>query len=386
MIGVTRVLDSAIAEEIKSFGETILVLQGGGALGAYQVGVFEALAEIGLEPDWVIGTSIGAINGSIIAGNAPSDRLENLNAFWDHITQFDPFKFSTSDASALALNFSTLAFGLPGFFRPNPMAMFNPFLELGPDKAGYYSTDPLRETLSDLIDFERINRGDTRLTVGAASVSDSEMHYFDSNDDAFSLDHTMASGALPPAFPPVRIKGQLYWDGGILSNTPVEYVFDARPRRNAFVISVQLWNHLGDEPQSVWQALNRQKDLQFSSRVEAHITRQRQIHRLRHIIAELAAKLPDDPEVREATSALAGHGCNTRMHLVRLLAAPLPAENHLKDVDFSPDGIRSRRDAGLRDTRKMLKQAPWRHDFDESEGLVLHDCVAGNVYEPPAPI
>jgi NTE family protein len=183
----------------------------------------------------------------------------------------------------------------------------------------------------------------------------------------------MASGALPPAFPAVRIDDELYWDGGILSNTPVEAVFDDNPRRDSVVFAVHIWNPNGPEPTSIAEVMNRQKDLQYASRAETHIARQRQIHKLRHIIADLAKRLPDaakaDPMVREA----AGYGCVTRMHVVRLLAPNLGSEDHSKDIDFSRAGIEARWQAGLADTRRALQQKPWTAEADPLEGFLLHE-------------
>ena len=189
----------------------------------------------------------------------------------------------------------------------------------------------------------------------------------------------MASGALPPAFPAIRIDGALYWDGGILSNTPVEAVFDDKPRRSGLVFAVHIWSPNGPEPDSIWKVMSRQKDLQYSSRASSHIARQKQIHRLRHIIAELSKRLPksalDDPELRD----LASYGCLTRMHVVRLLAPPIHGEDHTKDIDFSPDGIRARWDAGYTDTNRVLADRPWTRDFDPIEGFILHEARAGQM-------
>jgi len=374
--------DPDLVAEVQALGGVILVLQGGGALGAYQIGVYQALSEAGIQPDWVIGTSIGAINGSIIGGNGPEDRMAKLATFWDRIEQFDPFRLGYPDAAAFGRNMSTLAFGLQGFFRPNPVAMLNPMAQLGPNDAGFYSTEPLRHTLDDLMDYGWVNEHKTRLTVGAASVTDSEMTYFDSALEPLGLDHTMASGALPPAFPPVRVGNKLYWDGGMLSNTPIEYVLDLKERKDALVISVQLWHPHGSEPNSVWEALNRQKDLQFSSRAETHIKRQRELHRLRHVISELKKKVPQDASLLDSIKDLTDYGCPTRLHVVRLLAPALPGETQFKDIDFSPNGIRTRRDAGYQDTQAMLKQAPWKDPFNVHDGLVLHDCHKGMIHTP----
>ena len=209
----------------------VLVLQGGGALGAYQAGVYQALHEAGITPDWVIGTSIGAINAALIAGNAPDHRIARMQEFWKRVAH-DPVVAAFGALPWIGpqlATMATMANGLPAFFRPNPLAFLGSNWPLGAERAAYYATDALRDTLSDLIDFERINAGPCRLTVGAANLRTAEMRYFDSRDTQLDVRHVMASGALPPGFPAVRIDGELYWDGGILSNTPVEAVFDDNP-------------------------------------------------------------------------------------------------------------------------------------------------------------
>src|SRR5690349_21447648 len=296
-------------------GQVVLVLQGGGALGAYQVGVYQAMHEAGIEPDWVIGTSIGAINAALIAGNQPGDRLEKLRTFWSRVEQ-------------RGSNFSTVAFGIPPFFVPNPFAWLSAHAQLGVERAAYYSTSPLRETLADLVDLERIAGKYTRLTVGAVNVRNGEMRYFDSRDEIVHLDHVLASGALPPAFPAVRIDGDPYWDGGIYSNTPIEAVLDDKPRQDSVIFTVHMWNPEGPEPETLWQVMGRQKDIQYASRARSHIARQKQIHHLRHIIRELEQRIPDRarsaPDVRE----LASWGCGTTMHVARLVAPKVDGEDH----------------------------------------------------------
>jgi NTE family protein len=194
----------------------------------------------------------------------------------------------------------------------------------------------------------------------------------------------MASGALPPGFPPVRIDGELYWDGGILSNTPVEVVFDDNPRRDSLVFAVHIWNPHGPEPETIWEVLNRQKDVQYSSRDVSHIARQRQIHRMRHIIAELSKLVPEDRRNSNLFADLKSYGCLTRMHVVRLLAPALDHEDHSKDIDFSASGIRRRREAGYGDTMRTLDKAPWRNPVDELEGFVLHEASGGEMVVSPA--
>ncbi len=195
----------SLKAEMAQYGQSVLVFQGGGALGAYQVGVYQALHEAGIEPDWVIGTSIGAINASIIAGNAPGDRLDRLTEFWKRVEHGHIFETPAQDLFGSLFNpmrtMSAIMGGIPSFFTPNPLAFLSPHVPLGSEGAGYYSTDPLRKTLIDLTDFNLINRGDTRLTVGAANVRTSEMRYFDSRDMPLDPRHVLASGALPPHSP-----------------------------------------------------------------------------------------------------------------------------------------------------------------------------------------
>ena len=362
-------------------GQRVLVLQGGGALGAYQVGVYQALHEAGIEPDWVVGTSIGAINASLIAGSEPADRLDRLEEFWCRVEHGPLHRLfgAMPVFGPLVANMLTMSAGIPAFFQPNPMAFLGPHVPLGADAAGYYDTAQLRATLSDLVDFDRINRKQTRLTVGAANVGTGEMRYFDSRAMTLDVRHVMASGALPPAFPAVRIDDELYWDGGILSNTPVETVFDDNPRQSSLVFAVHIWNPHGSEPATMWQVTNRQKDIQYSSRAVSHIARQKQIHRLRHVIAELVGRLPEAERQSADVQQLAGFGCLTRMHVVRLLAPSLEGEDHTKDIDFSPAGIRSRREAGYADTSRVLELAPWSGDFDPIEGFILHEARPGAV-------
>ncbi|OAF11342.1 patatin-like phospholipase family protein [Bradyrhizobium neotropicale] len=356
-------------------GQVVLVLQGGGALGSYQAGVYQALHEAGIEPDWIIGTSIGAINASLIAGNEPQDRLARLKEFWKRMEQNPIWNLRTAfpGFNEKLAYWSTITNGIPGFFRPNPLAHAGDSFPLGADHAGFYSTAPLEKTLLELVDFSRVNGCAPRLTVGAAHVRTSRMRYFDSRDGELTVKHVMASGALPPAFPAIRIDGELYWDGGILSNTPTEAVFDDNPRKDSLIFAVHLWNPVGAEPTTMAEVLNRHKDVQYSSRIASQIARQQQAHRLRHVINQLAARLPEsernDPAVRELVS----YGCPTRMHVVRLLTPQLDHETHTKDIDFSPSGIMRRWDAGYAHTSSVLARAPWVGEFDPLSGVVLHE-------------
>jgi NTE family protein len=375
---VAKIADARRSDKSKpSDQQVVLVLQGGGALGAYHAGVYHALHEYGIEPDWIIGTSIGAINASLIAGNARGDRLERLKVFWSRMSYRPAFAVPnwTGLPDTLAY-WQTLLRGIPSFFKPNPGAFLGTHVPLGADNAGFYTTAPLEKTLLELVDFSLVNKCKPRLTVGAAHVRTSMMKYFDSRDTEIGVKHVLASGALPPAFPAVRIDGELYWDGGILSNTPTEAIFDDNPRKSSLIFAVHLWNPMGDEPETIWDVLNRHKDIQYSSRVASHIARQRQIHHMRHIINDLGKLLPEDMRARSDVRELTGYGCPTVMHVVRLLAPRLENENHTKDVDFSPGSIHTRWEAGFTNTMRALEQAPWENEFDPLDGVILHEPKA----------
>lgn len=358
-------------------GQAVLVLQGGGALGAYQVGVYQALHEAGIEPDWVIGTSIGAINAAVIAGNQPENRLARLLELWkrfEQAPQFQPFPYWPGFGNGFA-NFSTLLRGIPGFFSPRLPAWGGLQAKVGLDAASYYSTAPLRETLAELVDPEILGK-QLRLTVGAVNVTSGAMRYFDSRDAALGLEEVMASGALPPGFPAIRVDGEAYWDGGLYSNTPIEAVLDDHPRRSSLIFGVNVWQPTGLEPESIWQVLGRQKDIQYASRADSHIARQKQIHRLRHVIRELANRLSEKETNTPECKELVSWGCGTLMHVVRLLAPALDGEDYMKDLDFSAAGIRFRREAGLADARRMIGRAPWEAPVDPMEGVIVHELSA----------
>jgi NTE family protein len=356
--------------------QVVLVLQGGGALGAYQAGVYQGLHEAGVEPTWVVGTSIGAINAALICGNSPQTRLARLQEFWDRIgseRQLDTASAWAGFAGSWS-NVSTMLTGVRGFFEPSPQAaLWGTRAALGLERAAFYSTEPLKRTLGELVDFDYINGRHTRLTVGAVSVRSGDMKYFDCGHMRIGLEHIMASGALPPAFPAVRVEGEPFWDGGIYSNTPIEVVLDDMPRRDALIFAVNVWQPEGSEPVTIWQVLGRHKDIQYASRAKSHVARQQQLHRLRHIISELAARLPETERSEASVREMTSYGCKTTMHLVNLLVPRLDNEDHTKDIDFSRAGIRARWQAGLADAMRAVAAAPWRQQADPLDGVVVHD-------------
>lgn len=355
--------------------QVVLVMQGGGALGAFQAGVYEAMHEAGIEPDWVVGTSIGAINGAIIAGNVPENRLPRLKEFWNVVAKGAA---ATSCWNAFGLGnlmhkLTTVSHGIPGFFEPNPRSWLGGHTPLGVAEAGYYSTAPLRRTLRELVDFDHLAKGTTRLALGAVNVCSGRMRYFDSRDDVLNLDHVMASGALPPAFPAIMIDGEPYWDGGIYSNTPIEVVMDDNPRRDSVIFAAQLWQQEDKAPHSIDRVMSRYKDIQYASRSESHIVRQQQIHHLRHIVRELGKLLPEKTSATPEAEELIDWGCGTVIHVISLQAPALEGDDHTKDIDFTPDGIAARWNAGRNFARNKIAAAPWNETIDPIVGIVLHD-------------
>jgi NTE family protein len=355
-------------------GQVVLVMQGGGAPGAYHGGVYEALHEAGLEPDWVIGTSIGAINGSIIAGNEVSRRLERLRELWSRIESRPPSLWGliSPQIGSLATSLTAALAGIPGFYAPNVATVWGLQAEVGVERAGFYSVDPLKKMLPGLVDFDRINSGKPRFTLGVVNVLSGQMHYFDSRHVKIGLDHVLGSCALPPSFPAVRIDGQTYWDGGICSNTPIEAVFDDNPRRSSVVFAVQIWHTQGPEPKSVAQVLNRQKDIIFASRTKSHIPRQAQLHQMRHVVRELVEMLPKQLRDTPAARELASYGCGTVMHIVEINAPQFDGEGYSRDIDFSRASIQERWQAGYADTRRMIARRPWEEPVDPKVGVAVH--------------
>ena len=362
-------------ERHKLPGQVVLVLQGGGALGAFQAGVYEAMHEAGIEPDWVVGTSIGAINGAIIAGNQPRHRMRRLRDFWDMVAGgAGPYSsLSPFDPGHILAKLAAVTQGIPGFFRPTQHGWFGTAMPVGVADASFYSTAPLRASLQDLVDFKHIGAQGTRLTLGTVNARSGQMRYFDSREDALTLDHIVASGALPPAFPAVMIDGEPYWDGGVYSNTPIEVVMDDAKRRDSVIFATQLWQQRDADPDSIQQVMSRLKDIQYSSRHASQVARQQQIHHLRHVVRELGKRLPEaecaKPEVKELIS----WGCGTVMHILSLRTPRLDGEDGSKDIDFAPDRIRARWEAGHRLAAAKIAEAPCEGEFDPVMGVVLHE-------------
>ena len=372
--------------KIKAIGarpRVALVLQGGGALGAYQAGVYQALHEHGLTPDWVVGTSIGAINGAIIAGNERAVRLDRLKAFWDEVAHSDLLDMRKVPDSARRFNtmlttIDTVTQGVPGMYA---LRWFNPFFAGWPvdaESASFYDTSPLEETLRRLVDLECLNAsGGIRLTVSAIKVTCGQLDNFDTAHQTVNIKHVMASGALPPGFPPVRIDGELYWDGGLYSNTPLEMVLADEPRVDTICFMVDLWSADGPEPNTLEQVYTRQKDVLYASRSRRHIDAYLRGYRLRRLIRTLRAKVPDHLLGEEELRELEKVGTDTTMHIVRLAYAGRDWQMASKDINFSKGSIEWRWDQGYQDAMRAIDHGAWHAEAPEGAGVLVHEIGPG---------
>ena len=360
-----------------------LVLQGGGALGSYQAGVYEALASSEYLPDWVAGISIGAINAAVIAGNAPEHRVQSLRTFWEEITAPTRLWPSAPDGPLAALQqrasaLSAMVFGQPGFFTPRaPQDWFSS------DKCvSYYKTSVLKGTLERLVDFDRINDArDMRFSVGAVNVRTGHFAYFDSEMITIRPEHVMASGALPPGFPPVEIDGEQYWDGGLFSNTPLQYMVDYYPRRSRVIFQVDVFPAHGRQPTNLDEVNEREKDIRYSSRTMLTTDMLREKHDVRHAINELHKLLPSDLANTEQAKRLYEHGCVTEMDIVQLIYHHMEPQGALKDFEFSRSTMEVRWQQGLSDARSTLQASPWLAPKPREVGVRIFDATHDMVTE-----
>ncbi len=357
----------------------VLVLQGGGALGAYKAGVYQALEEHGLVPDWIVGTSIGAINAALLAGNHEAMRLGRLKQFWDRLSHQDGIDLARIPDAQRRANvwlstIDTVLRGVPGFFAPRPFGLFQAGLAVKPEAASFYDTEALAETLGDLVDFDCLNApGGIRLTVNAMKVRTGELASFDNTRQTLSADHIRASGALPPGFPPVRIDGELYWDGGLYSNTPLETVLDDLPQVDSLCFMVDLWNAAGPEPTTFDEVQTRQKDVTFASRSKRQIEGYLRSHDLQRKLRELYALLPKRDQTRAKAAELAALGAESTMHVVRVPYAGHDWHMASKDINFSKGSIAWRWDQGYMDALRAILHAGWLTAASGKTGLVVHE-------------
>jgi len=362
----------------------VLVLQGGGALGSYQAGAFEALCRSGFEPEWVAGISIGAINAAIIAGNDNDKRVDRLKEFWEMVSS--PVSWNPvvkGDKSRSVFNETSAAiiatFGVPGFFTPRiPPAPLWP--QGSPQALSYYDTAPLKKTLERLVDFDRINDLKCRFSVGAVGVTSGNFRYFDNVEfkrlgKKIGPEHIMASGALPPGFPAVLIDGEYYWDGGIASNTPLDFVLDAETDRDLLIFQVDLFSARGDLPETLLEAAEREKDIRFSSRTRMNTDKNRQIHNARKAMRDLISKLPENLQDDPSVALLRAAARENTVTVVHLIYKSKNYESSSKDYDFSHVGMVEHWNAGVRDVHLSMRHKEWLERPQSGETMVTYDLT-----------
>jgi NTE family protein len=374
-----------------ALAQRVLVLQGGGALGSYQAGAFQALCRSGFEPEWVAGISIGAINAAIIAGNASEKRVDRLKEFWDMVSSPVSWNPITSGERARSLCNETSAaliatFGVPGFFTPRlPPAPLWP--SGSAQSLSYYDTAPLKKTLENLVDFDRINDLKMRLSVGAVGVTSGNFKYFDNFEfkklgKKIGPEHVMASGALPPGFPSIVIEGEHYWDGGIASNTPLDFVLDEGVDRDLLIFQVDLFSARGDLPMSLLEAAEREKDIRYSSRTRMNTDKNKQIHNARMAVRDLIGKLPDYLKNDPSVELLRKASKENTVTVVHLIYRSKNYESSSKDYDFSRVGVVEHWNAGARDVHLSMRHKEWLERPQSGETMVTYD-LTGEDYKTP---
>jgi NTE family protein len=387
-----NILDSAPATT-PAKAQPVLVLQGGGALGSYQAGAYQALCHHDFEPEWIAGISIGAVNAAIIAGNDREKRVDRLKEFWEMVSSpvsWNPI--TPGDRARSVFNETSAAliatFGVPGFFTPRlPPAPFWP--QGSPQSQSYYDTAPLKKTLERLVDFDRINDLKTRLSVGAVGVASGNFKYFDNFEfkkcgKKIGPEHVMASGALPPGFPSIEIEGEHYWDGGIASNTPLDFVLDEEVNRDLIIFQVDLFSARGLLPVSLLEAAEREKDIRFSSRTRMNTDKNRQIHNARMAVRDLIGKLPDYLKNDPSVELLRKASKENTVTVVHLIYRSKNYESSSKDYDFSRVGMVEHWRAGERDVHLSMRHKEWLERPQSGETMVTYDLTGESTDLPEA--
>ena len=369
----------------ETYDAIALVLQGGGALGSYQAGVYQGLAEAGIHPSWVAGISIGALNAAVIAGNPPGQRVEQLDRFWrticrqpffpptpvaqfrDYLARLPP-PFMVGLESLEATR--AILEGQNGFFTPRlPLAL----LANDPEAASLYDTTPLKKTLEEFVDFDRLNSGEMRVSVGAVNVANGNFAYFDTDDRRLEPEHIIASGALPPGFAAVMIDGDYYWDGGVVSNTPLMQVLTSRPRRHSLVFQVDLWSASGPVPRNLGEVATRQKDIQYSSRTRLVTSYMREMQDYRGMLKKMLDLIPEEKRGDEAYRKATELACDRRYNVLHLIYRNKGADSSYKDYQFGLLAMEAHWQAGLEDIERTLDHAEWFDLPPAEEPFVTHD-------------
>ncbi len=366
------------------FERIALLLQGGGALGSYQAGAYQALAEANLHPDWVAGISIGAINSALIAGNPPEQRVEKLRAFWEAVTApplgipYMPGLTIQNDMQHQIVNqwraLGIMLMGAPSFFKPRfPPPIFTP--AGNPGNLSFYDISPLKTLLESLVDFDRINAGETRFSVGATNVRTGNFAYFDNKTHKIATAHVVASGSLPPGFPATEIDGEFYWDGGIVSNTPLQWVLDARPRQDTLAFQVDLWSASGELPRDMIEVDVRQKDIRYSSRTRAGTDQFRRMQAVRRAAAKLLAQMPG--EVRQSPEAeILAQEADTKVYnIIHLIYHAKKYEGASKDYEFSRRTMEEHWKSGYDDMINTLRHPEVLQRPQSADGVFTFDLA-----------
>lgn len=366
-----------LKERLAAYESIALVFQGGGALGAYQAGVFQALSEAGISANWLSGVSIGAINAAIIAGNKPGDQVDRLRDFWETISsrkiwhftpEGDAFRKLRNQASSLM----TMTFGLPGFFKPREMNPWQQFAGAS-GATSFYDTTELEATLNRLIDWDVLNDRQQRLSVGAVNVATGNYRYFDTAIEVLGARHIMASGALPPAFAAVHIENEYYWDGGIVSNTPLQYLLELEELHDTLVFQVDLFSARGTLPREMPDVLARHKDIMYSSRTRNNTDAFRRIHNLRLRLYQALLRMPAELLTEEDSKFLSSMEDVPQINIIHLIYQQRLYEGHAKDYEFSGTSMREHWETGFQDTWRTLRHGDWLEKPPESIGMAVHD-------------
>lgn len=366
------------SETLYPSGEaSVLVLQGGGALGSYQAGIYEALAGHQTAVEWVAGISIGAINAALIVGNPPERRVARLREFWELVSSDLTAKpFIPGEQARTAFNEMSAAwiatFGVPGFFTPRvPPASFYP--SGAPEALSLYDTGALKGTLERFVDFDRINQGEVRLSVGAVNVRSGNFVYFDNRTDRIGPEHIMASGALPPGFPPVIIDGEAYWDGGLVSNTPLDYVLDTERQRDLVIYQVDLFSAQGAMPRTLVEAAEREKDIRYSSRTRLNTDKNIEIRKAKRAMRRLIEKLPPEMQANDDVTFLRQVTRQNFITMMQLIYRQKSYEGNSKDYEFSRATMLEHWQAGHDDAVRSLRHRRWRERAHNEDGVAVFD-------------
>ena len=376
-------------KERPPFERIALLLQGGGALGSYQAGAYQALAEAGLHPDWIAGISIGGINAAIIAGNPPEKRVERLRDFWETVSRrplgmpvfdgIDPRNEYTRRFINQLQSVWTLLAGAPGFFMPRiPPPIFSSPGHI--EALSFYDVSPLRATLEQLVDFDLINNGSTHLSLGAVNVSTGNFVYFENTNCDIKPEHVMASGALPSGFAAVEIDGEYYWDGGLVSNTPLEWVLDSVPRQDTLTFQIDLWSARGELPDNLLESETRQKEIRYSSRTRASTDRFKEAQKLRRAAARLLAQMPKELRQTQEAALLAAAADDKVYNIIHLIYRSRKYEGASKDFEFSRETMEEHWKAGYHDTVRTLRHPEVLERPDEEDGVFTFDLAVDGRY------